>query len=288
MDQALIATFRISLLVFLVGNLGGMGLELAVRDAARPLRDVRFVVQVLAWGFVAGPALAWLLARLLPLDHGHAVGLLLLSMTPCAPFMPMVVRRARGDLAYTAGMTLLTAVGTVLFMPVAVPRMIPGLEADAWTIGRPLLFFVLAPLAVGMLVRAISEAGAAKAAPVVRKLSGLATLVLLISMVAVYREQLVGVVASLAPVAQLVLLGTVTVGTHVLAFGLRPEQASVLSLGNCTRNLGAAFAPLMVLPDADPKAIAMLVLGVPITVLLSVVAALWFARQRPETDAAQP
>jgi predicted Na+-dependent transporter len=44
--------------VFIVSSLLDMGLRLDPRDAARGLRNVRFVGLTLFWGFVASPALA--------------------------------------------------------------------------------------------------------------------------------------------------------------------------------------------------------------------------------------
>ena len=38
-----------------------------------------------------------------------------------APFLPAVAQRARGNLADVAAFMLLTAVGTVVYMPLAVP-----------------------------------------------------------------------------------------------------------------------------------------------------------------------
>jgi len=55
-----------------------------------------------------------------------------------------------------------------------------------------------------------------------------------------------------------------TVGSYRLCAGLTPEQRSVVSLGACTRNLGAALAPLLV-ADPDPRTMVLVALGVPLT-----------------------
>src|SRR5579859_3037642 len=110
------ALFNIVVVIFTVANLGAMGLELNVREALRALRNTKFVILVFVWSWVVGPVLAYVITRILPLDEPYAVGLLLASPAPCAPFYPMVVRKARGDVAYAAALLLLTAVGTVLLM----------------------------------------------------------------------------------------------------------------------------------------------------------------------------
>ena len=46
----------------------------------------------------------------MPLSEPYAIGLILLGMARCAPFLPMVVDRARGDPAYAAAVILLMSV----------------------------------------------------------------------------------------------------------------------------------------------------------------------------------
>lgn len=277
MQQALQICLKLSLVIFMVGNLLAMGLELALKDALAALGNLRFLVLSVVWGFVLCPALAWLLARVLPMDPSYAVGLLLMGMTPCAPFMPMMVRRARGDMAYAAAFMLVSAVGTVAFMPVAVPLMVKGLAVDAWTVARPLLFFVMLPLLVGLLIRAWAAAAAAWAFPLVKGITNAVTLFMLVVMIVLYGRGMLGAIASLAVVSQLLFLGAAMAASYAFGFGLKQNQRSVMSLGLCTRNFGAALAPLMAVKSAEPRATIMIVLGVPLTVLISALAALWFA-----------
>lgn len=152
MNDILMILLKISLVIFMAGNLLDMGLRLNPRDALRGLRDVRFVAYTLLWGFVFCPALAYVITLVIPLEYPYAVGLILLGMTPCAPFLPAIVNKAKGDLGFTAAFMLLTAVAMVIFMPFAVPMMVKGLAVSTWTIAKPLLMVVLLPLAVGMVI----------------------------------------------------------------------------------------------------------------------------------------
>ena len=90
---------NISVVIFTVANLAAIGLELNLRESLRTLRSARAIALILVWGWVVGPALAWLITRILPLMEAHAAGLLLISLAPTAPFFPLVVRRARGDMS---------------------------------------------------------------------------------------------------------------------------------------------------------------------------------------------
>lgn len=81
------------------------------------------------------PAPAYALTKVIPLEPPYAIGMILLGMAPCAPFLPMMVDKARGDLAYAAAFMLLASVVTVVYMPLAVPVM----EKYLWGNGARLL-----------------------------------------------------------------------------------------------------------------------------------------------------
>jgi len=276
---------NISILFFMVGSLAGMGLELAVGEALTALRNIRFILMTAVWGWVLCPAFAYLLAKIIPMEQPYAIGLILLGMTPCAPFTPMMVKKAHGDLGYAGALMLLTAIGTVAFMPFAVPRMVAGLKADAWVVGKPLLFFVLIPLLAGMAVRGFSAAVASRIYPLVRKATNIITLVMIVAIEVAYGEGFISAIGSYAIGTQILFVGVVTLATYGLSFGLKEGQKSVLSIGMCTRNLGAAMAPLMTI-QSDSRSIVMIAIGIPVTLIISFLAARWYAGLAPGDEPA--
>jgi bile acid:Na+ symporter, BASS family len=277
-SDILMIAFKASLALFMAGSLLDMSLRLNLNDAIQGLRNFKFVAHTLVWSFVFCPALAYLITRVIPMDPPYAVGMLLLGMAPCAPFVPMLVEKAKGDLGYTAAFMLLAAVGTVVCMPVTVPLLVKGLSASPWAIAKPLLIVVLLPMAIGGIFRRQSEARAAKMQPVVKKLAGLFGLVWCVLCLVIYGKGLLGVAGELAVLSQLVFFGIVCLATYWLGFGLRHEQKIVLSVGVTTRNLGACLAPLLSVPDMDERANLMLVLSLPIMVIVARLGAKWFSR----------
>jgi BASS family bile acid:Na+ symporter len=283
MSEALQKILNITLVIFMVGNLLDMGLRLNLREALGGLRKVRFVVLSVVWGFVLCPAFALLLTKIIPLAEPYAIGMILLGMTPCAPFLPMMVEKARGDLAYAAAFMLLASVVTVVYMPLAVPVMVKGFTADAWTIAKPLLLFLMVPLAIGMVIQRASAPVTARLQPIVKKTTGINTILMLVLCVVVYGKDFISAVGSYAFGTQILFFLGATAATYGLSFGLPQAQKSVLALGMSTRNLGAAFAPLFAVADIDQRAIVMVAIGVPMQTIASLLAARWFAR-RASTD----
>jgi predicted Na+-dependent transporter len=273
------AILPICIVAFMVCNLAAVGLELEFRAALAPLANLRFVMVVMLLDWLVGPAFAWALAKVVPMAEPYALGLILIGLAPAAPFLPMMVRRAGGDLAYAACFMLIAAVGTVIFMPVMLPILAPGLAVSTWAIARPLILLLLVPLAAGLAVRAWAPVSADRLRRVVKRLADIATLAMMAAIVILYWRGFVEAIGSYAIGTQLVYAIVTTVGSYQLSRGLPLDQRSVVSLGACTRNLGAALAPLLAV-TADPRATVMIALGIPITLVVTAVAARWFQSHR--------
>ena len=198
MSEVWMLLFKISLAIFMAGSLLEMGLKLSIPDAIQGLRNVRFVAHVFVWSFVICPALAYGITLVLPMQAPYALGLILLGMAPCAPFVPLLVEKGKGDLAYTAAFMLLAAAGTVICMPFTVPLLAQGLTASAWAIAKPLLLVVLLPMAVGVVIRRKADAFASKILPFVKKGSGIAGLLWCILCLIIYGKSLLSVAGSFA------------------------------------------------------------------------------------------
>lgn len=269
---------RPSVILFMVGNLLAIGLETDARAALAPLRDARFVVIVMVVDWLFAPALAIAIVRALPMAEPYAIGLLLMSLAPAAPFLPMMVRRAGGDLSYTAAFMLIAALGTVLLMPVGVPVIVPGLSIEAWTVARPLLVLLVLPMGIGMCLRAVHRPIAEKVLRIARPVATMATVVLLAAIAIRYAQGFIDAIGSFAIAGQLVYAAGLILGGYLLAMGLPPARRSVVSLGACTRNLGAALAPLLV-TNPDPRTTIMVALGVPLTLGTTWLASRWLGRR---------
>lgn len=278
LDAVLALAVRLSLLGFMVGSLLDMGLELRLGDALAGLGNRAFLLRVLGFGFVVGPALAWGIGQALFLHPSYAAGLMLIALTPCAPFLPMMVRRAKGDMRHAAALMLVAALGTVVVLPLAAPLVAAGLAVDAWTVARPILMLVLLPLLVGMAVFAAAPRIAAALHPWAKGVGAVAALALLVLCGVVYGRSMAATFGDRVVLAQVLLLGLLTLMAYRSGGGLAQRERSVLGLGLCTRNLGAALAPLLVMDPPDERMAVAVVLALPVQLGCAFVAARIFAR----------
>jgi bile acid:Na+ symporter, BASS family len=288
MTEALTILLKITVVIFMAGNLLELGLRLDLKEALRGLRDVRFVTLSVLWAFVLCPALAYGLTFVIPLTPPYAMGLVLLGLAPCAPLLPMMTEKARGDLNYAASFILLASAGTVIYMPIMVPVLVKGLTVSAWAVAKPMLVLVLIPLVIGIVIQVRSAATASRMQPFVKKITGIDTLLMLLLVVIIYGKGFLSAVGTYAIGAQVVFFAVIASASYAFGFGMPPRQKSVVSLGICTRNCGAALAPLFVGQGVDQSAIVMVSLGIPMMFGFAAIAARVFAGRAGPTPAEKP
>jgi len=278
--------FGIVAILYCVANLGSMGLELNLQETIKSLRSPRLVTLTLVWSWILGPALAILITKILPLSEPHAAGLLLFSLAPTAPMLPILIRKAKADMDISAAMMPLAVVGTVILMPLLAPVLIPGVSVSSLALAKQLVLTVLLPLVAGVLMMVYAEKASKAIYPYVKKLAGLTTLLLLGFTVVVYWREFFHSLGTYAVAAQVLFVVTIGFGAYVLGFGMNQAQRSAVSLGICSRNGGAMFVAFTTFPVQDPNVLVMLLLAVPVPVIVWLILARYFASRADKLAAA--
>ena len=270
--------YKIVVMVFTVSNLAAMGLEIKKDEAFKALKNPRFITLIIVWGWIVGPALAWGITQIIPLSAPHTAGLLLISLAPTAPFFPLMVSKAKGDMSAAGAFILVATIGTVVFMPLLVPVLIKGLTVSVWGLAKPLLLMVLLPLVIGFLIKIYKEPFADKIGPIVKKIGTLFLLITAVMTFWIYWQEMVSAIGSYAVGAQVLFLGILTVLAYKIPFGLKKTQRSGMALGMCTRNIAAVFVAYFSIVNPDPDVFVMVVLVVPIALIVALIAAKIFAK----------
>ncbi len=279
----MLLVLKVSLAIFIAANLFDMGLRLNLQAALKGLNNFRFVAYTFLWGFVLSPAIAYGITLIIPLEFPYTMGLILLGMSPCAPFLPMLLRD-KGDVGYTAAFMLMASTGTVIFMPLIVPVMVKGLSVSVWEISKPMLTIILIPLIIGMLTLYYSKARAAHIQPIVKKITILFAITTLGLSVFVFGEELLNI-SGYVVAALVTFFLILTTCTYWFGVGLEHDQKIVLSTGMTTRNLGAAVAPLFSVPNIDERTLTLIVLAAPVMIISALVSLKIFERTRKTVEA---
>jgi BASS family bile acid:Na+ symporter len=270
---------QLSVPVFVVACMVTAGLGLSVRDLVVPFRRGRLVVLALVANFAVAPALAYALTEVVPLERPYAIGLLLLGGAAGAPFLPKLTAAAEADLAFSVGLMLLLTVGSVVFMPVVLPLLLPGLSAGPWPILRPLLLTMLLPLAVGMTVKHHSERWAAWLRPAAGAVSNVSMVLAVALLFGLNFGAMLGTFGSGAVAVAVVFVSLCLAVGYALG-GPVPGTRAVLGLGTGQRNVAAALV-VATQNFADPGVVIMLLVSTLAGLVVLLFAARRFARLAP-------
>src|SRR5262249_6337573 len=140
--------------------------------------------------------------------------------------LPKLAVLARGDLAFSIALMLLLTVGSILFLPFALPLLIPGVTVDAWGIGKSLLLSMLLPLATGMILHAVVPKLSQRILAAVRLLSNLSLVVALGLIICLNAQAMIGTFGSGASLASIMFVTLTYLAGYFLG-GPREETKRV-------------------------------------------------------------
>jgi len=271
----------VAMLVFVVSSMLAVGLSLTLGQILTPLRNVRLVSLALLVNFVLVPLTAFLIAKLLYLDQPLGVSLLLLGTAAGAPFLPLLARTAKGNLAFAVGLMVLLMVTTVGYMPLVLPLLLKGVSVDPLLIGRSLVLLMLLPLTVGLLVKARFNAIAARAQPPLNRVSTLSLALLIILLLATNIQNVFSLFGTRGVLASILFIVAAS-GMGWIMGGPAPDTKGVLALGSAQRNIAAA---LVVAGQnfEDPRVVVMVVVVAIVGLLLLMPLARFLAKNLPQT-----
>ena len=225
---------------FVVSSMLAMGLSLTVGQILQPLSNPRLVLLALVANFVIVPATAFVLAQVIPMDEELRIGLILIGAAAGAPFLPKLAQIAKANVPFAVGLMALLIVVTVVYLPLVLPLLLPGVEVDAGQMAISLFGQMLVPLGIGLLVRARWEEAAGELQKPAAQVSNLSLVLLFVLMLGLNLDEVIGLLGSGAIIATLVLIG-VAIGAGYLLGGPAGDTRQVLALGTGQRNLAATF-----------------------------------------------
>jgi len=246
-----------------------LGLQLELKETIVGIRNPKFTIFTLLWGFILGPAIAYALTLVLPLTTSYGNGLIIMSFVPGAAYLAMLVERANGDVRYAASYLLLTSFAMVFFIPLALPYLVSGVSVTSWLIAKPLIMLVLVPLLIGITIRKKWLAAATRWRPLLKKIASFALVGALATTIASFGQGILISAGSFALASLLLLYVLITAGTWYSAYSFPYERRSVLTLGIVSRNSGPAVAIAVSIPNLQGETFVLIGMGIIVQVLLS-------------------
>jgi BASS family bile acid:Na+ symporter len=283
--QFLHDTFPALVVIFTASNMAVMGLQVKSPEVIAGLKNPKILVLIFLWGWVLGPALGFLIAWALPLSEGFVIGLLLYSLAPCAPFIPLMVPKARGDMSFAGALIPLVAVGTVIFMPLMAPLLITGVTINVGALMKMFLLSILLPLAIGAAIREYAGTVGKKIFPAVNVIAKLSTLGTVVYACVLYWREMLATAGSFGLLSMtifMVMMGLITY--RRFGFGLKQNQRSVMALGMLSRNGSVVLLAAFTIPDVDPSVVTYVIMFVLWSFVIAAVAARIFGKQAASAE----
>ncbi|MHC4072305.1 MAG: bile acid:sodium symporter family protein [Planctomycetota bacterium] len=257
--QFLDAYLGLAVFLFTVTNFFYLGIQVKIDGIIEGLKDRKAMALIIVWSWVLGPALAYLITGVLPMAEPYVIGLLLSSLAPVTPFLPLTVEKARGDMNFAGALVPLVMVGTVILMPLMGPLMITGVEVTAWSLAKPLLLSVFLPLVIGVAFRHYAETAATRIRQAANVIAKITTVTVGVWVLVVYARLLIDSAGTFALLAVALFTVLIALISYLVGFGLKQSQRSVISLAMLTRNGGPVLISALAIPNVDDRIVTLVV-----------------------------
>lgn len=152
----LIVTFGLGFVMFAAL---AAGMTTTAESVIAPIRGNALpTLGLLVANFVLVPLLTGLTLRWFGFTAQATMAFALLSVVAGAPFVAMFTKLGHGDVQFAAAVSFLLLVVTIPFMPFVLPWMlgvlhVPHAPVTTWHLLKPMLWFLVIPLAIGFVVR---------------------------------------------------------------------------------------------------------------------------------------
>ncbi|MFP8965267.1 bile acid:sodium symporter family protein [Pokkaliibacter sp. CJK22405] len=234
-----------------------MGLTLSPRDFINVAKNGKALGVGVLLQFIVMPVAAWLVAHLMGFDTELTVGMLLVGSVAGGTASNVMCYLAKGDVALSISMTALSTLIGVVLTPVLVSAMI-GQSVDVPVMGMlmSLIKIVFVPVALGVVVNALSPRWIHKALPALPYVSMIAIVLIIATVVALSADKLADIGL---PVAVAVILHN-SIGlllgywvTRLLGFDTKVCRTIAFEVGLQNSGLATAlavkfFTPMAALP----------------------------------------
>ena len=189
-------TYNVSLAVVLWATAMAIGLRLTVEQVASSFAPTRLMIKALLLNLAVIPVGVWILTRILPVEPGVAIGLLLLASAAGGPFGLTATQLAHGDMAFALALASVLQITRIVAIPFWLGVFSPfGLTEIFQTIAT-LVLYILLPLAVGMTLRRFWRDRSVSWSLMIQRVGNALIVVVIVSALLLYHETLAALVVS--------------------------------------------------------------------------------------------
>src|SRR5512137_442023 len=260
------------ILIYVVSGMLALGLSQTVRQIIVPLKNVRITISAIVASYIILPLLATSIARFFGFDPTLRYGLVLLSMAAGAEVGPIFTAKSNANVSLSGGILAMSIAITIIYIPLMLGVLLPDVHFDVKHLLLKLILTIVAPLLLGLFVRSRFEKIAHAAEKYLHLISRLFVVLLLLTLVGLYYQQIIGLFGTYAILAGAIyVLAGFGVG-YVLGW---PERGTRFAMGYMHGARNASVAVMVAnsvfrdLPDVMLMIATMVIMMLVILILAS-------------------
>ncbi|QIO24995.1 bile acid:sodium symporter family protein [Haloarcula sp. JP-L23] len=266
---------------FVLATMFSVGLELRIDDVLASVSQFGLVMRSVFINLVGVPVLAMAAVLIAPLKTGHTVGLLLIAVSPGAPFGPKLAEISNSNVAFASGLMVMLATVSVFTIPASLALLVPGnvgvnLFGMAWMV----IVVQLLPLLVGFGLREGYQALASTLHAPMRRFSTILLFVLVALLLAINVNE----IGRLVGTGVMIISSVIVVCSMIAGYAFGgPDKSTREVLATSTTARNAAIALLVATtsfpsPDVLVTIIAFSLVSV---IVPGITASVWRSRSLP-------
>jgi predicted Na+-dependent transporter len=249
---------NLSVLIYIITTMLSMGLSFTPKQFLEPLKDKNLILKSLAANFILVPILAFIILKLIPLQQGLAIGLILMATAAGSPFMLKLVQFMHADIKFAVGLMLILSLVTLIYMPLMLSILLPGVSVNHISIATSLLVLIFLPLIGGTTVKSRYNEIAKTIQPTFNQISNIFIFVVIILYLGLNYQEFLAVFGTGAMIASLIFVLVAFLAGYFLG-GPSKTTKPVLGLGTAMRNSSAAFVVAVTNFSSEYDVMAMII-----------------------------
>ncbi len=285
--QALTLLFNAGIAISIGATVASLGMTYTVSQLVAPLRRVGLVIAMVVMNALVIPAAAWGIAKASPMSSAFVPGLVLATLgMGSAGALKAAQLSKRADLALGVSVVVVLQLVNIVAVPLWAGHVVSGASLSAWDIVKSLLAIVLAPLVVGLLIKARYKDHAAEWQPALVRIANLALVIALATGIAANWQTIISMFSSWVIFTVIVIIA-MALGAGVLLGGRKPETRTTTTLVSGMRFASLGLIIIGTQLHGDAKYLGPAITFALLDFLLPLVLAVEFGRKgRPAADAA--
>lgn len=257
---------NLSILIYIISTMLSMGLSFFPKQFIEPLKDKKLILKSLAANFILIPILTYIILQLIPLQPGLAIGLVLMAAGAGSPFMLKLVQFMKADIAFAVGLMLILSTVTLIYMPLVLSFLLPGVSVNSLSIAVSLIILIFLPLIGGTTVKWRCTNLAKRIKPTFNQISNIFLFAVVVLYLGLNYQDFLAVFGTGALVAAVTfVLASFLIG-YMLG-GPSKNTKTVLGMGTAIRNSSAAFVVALANFSSEYDVMAMII----VVYLLSII-----------------